>query len=595
MTKPSRPALLAVVVSAALLLFALTPAVALGARDPYVVRALDFISAQQVSSGGFSTSGGADGTGLTPWAILAIAAGREKPAAWKKGGNDPITYLQTVNLQNAATSSPNAPAFYAKVILAYEAAGRHQLIYNAGSPRIDLLAKLLSYRDPADGHFSFATSGDRRDADVSTTTWALLALCAAGQADGNVSSARSWLIGAQNGDGGWGFQTVDDNGNAVPRSVDQTAAAIQALIAARAGVSDAAVQQGIAYLHGAQRGDGGFGEYPAAVRSNAESTAWTIQAILAAKQEPTSSGWTKNGRTPVGYLRSMQRADGSFAHSTTAQGKPATGASAMLTTTQSLIALARKPFWFTQPTKGYTPNHVPAITSFTPGNGAVFASTNDVTVTAKYKDDTDGTGIKKSAVRVFVDGTNKTGNASVTTSTLTLKLVDLPYGQHAIKVRVADNAGNTVESTHTVTVSYTGSGGGSGGGGTYYPPSTPSTPRTPTPTTTLYPTPSTTLTPTPMPTDDGSVSGTPLTPGASPSGSPYPSPSAAAAESTGGGGGSGAALGGILLAMLPLGAGLSYWLHRRQAAALSGAGRGKLLAGGGTPWQRFKGRLPGIS
>jgi hypothetical protein len=47
--------------------------------------------------------------------------------------------------------------------------------------------------------------------------------------------------------------------------------------------------------------------------------------------------------------------------------------------------------------------------------------------------------------------------------------------------------------------------------------------------------------------------------------------------------------------MLPLGAGLSYWLRRRQAAALSIAGRGKLLAGGGTPWQRFKGRLPGTS
>jgi prenyltransferase beta subunit len=592
MTKPSRPALLAVVVSAALLLFALTPAAAFGARDPYVTRALDFIAARQLSSGGFGASGDADGTGLTPWAILAIAAGREKPATWDKGGNDPISYLQTVNLQNAATSSPNAPAFYAKVILAYEAADRHQLIYNAGSPRIDLLAKMLSYRDPADGHFSFATSGDRRDADVSTTTWALLALCASRQSDGNVSSARAWLAAAQNGDGGWGFQTMDDKGDRVPSSVDQTAAAIQSLVAAGASVSGTDVQQGIAYLQAAQRTDAGFGQYPSDIRSNAESTAWAIQAILAAKQQPTGAAWTKNGKSPVSYLRGMQRSDGSFAHSTSSAGKPATGQSAMLTTTQSLIALAGKPFWFTQPAKGYAPNYVPKITSFKPGNGAVFASTNDVGVTAEYTDTSGGTGINVNAVRIFVDGTNKTSKAKVSASKLSIDLVDLTYGQHAIRIRVADKAGNVRESTHTVTVSYSSSGG-SGNGGTYYPP-TPSSTHTPTPTTTLYPTPSTTLTPTPAPSGDGTVSGTVLTPG--PSGSPAPSPSAsAAAASDEGGGSSGAALGGILLAMLPLGAGLSYWLHRRQATALSGAGRGKLLPGGGTPWQRVKHRLPGTS
>jgi hypothetical protein len=47
--------------------------------------------------------------------------------------------------------------------------------------------------------------------------------------------------------------------------------------------------------------------------------------------------------------------------------------------------------------------------------------------------------------------------------------------------------------------------------------------------------------------------------------------------------------------MLPLGAGLSYWMHRRHAASLAHAGQGALLTGGGTPWQRIKGRLPGVS
>ena len=97
-----------------------------------------------------------------------------------------------------------------------------------------------------------------------------------------------------------------------------------------------------------------------------------------------------------------------------------------------------------------------------------------------------------------------------------------------------------------------------------------------------------------MPSDSGAVTGTVLTPYASPTPSASGSP-VGGRRGGGDSGGSGGALGVTLLAMLPLGAGLSYWLHRRQDASLSNAGRGRLLAGGGTPWQRFKGHLPGVS
>jgi hypothetical protein len=50
-----------------------------------------------------------------------------------------------------------------------------------------------------------------------------------------------------------------------------------------------------------------------------------------------------------------------------------------------------------------------------------------------------------------------------------------------------------------------------------------------------------------------------------------------------------------LVALLPLGALASFVVHRRQEAALEGAGQGRQLTGGGTPWERFKGRLFGIS
>jgi hypothetical protein len=50
-----------------------------------------------------------------------------------------------------------------------------------------------------------------------------------------------------------------------------------------------------------------------------------------------------------------------------------------------------------------------------------------------------------------------------------------------------------------------------------------------------------------------------------------------------------------LVALLPLGALASFVVHRRQAAALEGAGQGRALLGGGTPWERFKARVFGIS
>jgi prenyltransferase beta subunit len=597
MTKTSRSALLlAVALLAVVLLGATAPAPALAVRDRHVTEALDYICAHQLSKGGFFASGEADAPGTTPWAILAIVAGQERPTAWDKDGKDPIDYLQSLNLENEARSSLNPPAFYAKSILAFTAALQNDLIIqNAGTPRINLLAKLLTYRydledDPAtanqnediNGHFSPDVAGDRSLYDVTTTTWALLALRAADQSKTGdvVVETRQWLVDAQNADGGWGIQT------GAKSATDQTAAAIQALVAAGVDPGDTTIQRGLGFLVAAQRADGGFGYYLSDVRSNAESTAWTVQAIVAVGEKPAD--WVKNGKTPLGYLSRLQRANGSFAHRTND-----TGLSAMMTTTESLIALAGRPFPFTFKGTIYRPKHLPRFTSFKPSNGAVFSATNDVTVAAEYSDTEQGTGIDVGAVRVFVDSVNKTGKAKIYSSKISLLLVDLSYGQHKIELRIADRAGNKRTLAHTITVSYAPSSGG--GTSTTYPPPSSSTSRTPTPTTTLYPTPGATTPTTPAPTASGTISGTPLTPG--PSGSPLPSPSSTVTGQTsdGDGGGSGGLLGVTLLAMLPVGAGLSYWLHRRQAAALSTAGRGKLLAGGGSPWQRFKGRLPGTS
>lgn len=593
MTKTSRPALLlAVVLSAALLLGVALPATASAARATSITKALDFLHAQQLATGGFADSSAVDSPLITPWVMLAVVAGQENPIKWDQAGKDPLyDYMQTLNLERAAESTSgapsNVPAYYSKVILAYAAVDRPELIYAAGTPRIDLLAKLLTYAD-ADGHFSPATSGDRSLWDVTTTTWALLALCGAGQSDGNVSAASSWLQDAQNADGGWPLQT------GAASAVDSTAAAVQALRAAGVSASSATISDALAYLRAAQKNDAGFPYAPSDTRSNAESTAWTMQALKSAGVDQAT--WTKNGKTPAQYLRGLQRPSGVFEHRS-----GLVVSNSVTTTTQVTIALAGKAFPFSLGGKIYAPKHLPSFSSFKPGNGAVFTSTNDVAVVVTYTDPKGGTGVRSAAVRIYVDGANKTGKAKVSSSKLTLKLVDLTYGQHTIEVRIADKAGNGRRSTHTITVSYnpgsgdgSGSGSGSSGGSGSGTPSWGSGTTIP-PSRTLTPTPQSTPTVTPTtPVDDGSVTGTVLSPAATPSPSASGSP-AAGGSSSGSTGGSGGVLGATLLLMLPLGAGLSYWMHRRHAASLADAGQGELLAGGGSPWQRLKGRLPGVS
>ncbi len=75
-------------------------------------------------------------------------------------------------------------------------------------------------------------------------------------------------------------------------------------------------------------------------------------------------------------------------------------------------------------------------------------------------------------------------------------------------------------------------------------------------------------------------------------GSPIPSPSASAsptgAGGSGGGGSAAGFVGGTLLAMLPIGAVISYLLLNRREEVLGTASQGAVLAGGGSTWERFK-------
>ena len=122
-------------------------------------------------------------------------------------------------------------------------------------------------------------------AAVNTTTWAVIALSAAQTRQDARADAVAWLRTQQLADGG-STSNARDAGAGLVSDVDDTAAAIEALVSA--GVSrDSDLLRGTrAYLQSAQRADGGFSADENGGYTYSESTAWAVQAIIALGEDP---------------------------------------------------------------------------------------------------------------------------------------------------------------------------------------------------------------------------------------------------------------------------------------------------------------------
>ena len=246
-----------------------------------------FVASHQQADGGFAESGQSSDPNLTAWAVLGLGSAGVTP------GRSPVDYL---------TSAPASTANdLALRILALRA---------LGLDTVTLADRLESMRRP-DGRIGTL---------VNSTIWGVLALRSAGRPAG--TSVR-YLRKAERPSGGWSWY---------PRGAsdsNDTAAAIQALIAAGVGPRARPIRRGLAYLRKLQRPDGGFA-LVAGRSSDAQSTAWAIQAFAAANKEP--------GRRAFRYLATLRRTDGSYRYSKRYAVTP------VWVTSQVLPALARKPF-----------------------------------------------------------------------------------------------------------------------------------------------------------------------------------------------------------------------------------------------------------
>jgi prenyltransferase beta subunit len=205
-----------------------------------------------------------------------------------------------------------------RTILAAQACGASSYSF-AGR---NLVAEVLHARD-SDNSFEHL---------VNLTSFAIFALRAVGhsQSFSAIRDAAGWIERQQNPDGGFGF-----GGRGSPSDVDDTGAALQAL--ADAGAHNAGDLAAAAdYLIRSQNLDGGYPQQYGN-ESNAQSTAWAVQGLIAAGRNPNTVR-RRGSRSPTGYLESLLAPGGSIRYSRTGAQTP------VWVTAQALIALSGKTF-----------------------------------------------------------------------------------------------------------------------------------------------------------------------------------------------------------------------------------------------------------
>lgn len=274
---------------------------------------VSYLIAAQNTDGGWGAAPGQPTSELyTAWAAIGLEAAGRNPQSVRRDGHTALDALR------AQAGTLEGAGDYERTMLALRACDA-PVGTLAGK---NLLAGLLRYRE---GDGAFANQ-------VNITAFAIFALRAAGRgaSDPAVRAAGAWIARQQNPNGGFGFDT-----RGTASDVDDTAAALQALIAA--GIhSGGGVERAAAFIVHTQNPDGGFPSQPGG-ESNAQSTAWAVQGLVAAGRD-VEAVRHRGSRTPLGYLQSLVALGGGVRYSRTGTQTP------VWVTAQALTALARAPF-----------------------------------------------------------------------------------------------------------------------------------------------------------------------------------------------------------------------------------------------------------
>jgi len=273
---------------------------------------VSYLERAQNVDGGLGADRGQPSSQLhSGWAALGLAAAGRDPARVRRGRRSLLGYLQ-----RGAPEGLRDTGEIERTILVLRAAGRSPRRFAGRN-----LVRELARKRRGDGSI---------DGLVNLTAFGILAFRAAGKPAGRtpVRQAAGWLLGKQHGDGGFGLGRGSD--------VDVTGAALQALVAAGKRRSPAA-RRAIRFLRRAQNRDGGFPVFPGG-GSNAQSTAFAVQGIVATRRNSRRFRAPGSRREPIAYLRSLIGGDGGVRYSRGDRRTP------VWVSAQALAALKREPF-----------------------------------------------------------------------------------------------------------------------------------------------------------------------------------------------------------------------------------------------------------
>ncbi|HZU61186.1 MAG TPA: prenyltransferase/squalene oxidase repeat-containing protein [Solirubrobacteraceae bacterium] len=265
-----------------------------------------YLLAAQNQDGGFGSAPGQPSSALySGWAALGLAAQGIDPARVSHGGATLMAYLAS------GARGLSDPGSLERTILAVRAAGLDPTAFGGRN-----LVSALQGDIRADGSVSGQTN---------LTAFAILAMRAAGLSP--PGPTVGWLLGQSDRDGGFNFASAGGLSD-----VDDTGAVLEALAGVPGSRAADVRARAVSYIEAQQDRDGGFPATPGA-GSNAQSTAWAIQGLIAVGVNP--SGVHRGGSgSPDQYLDSLIAPDGHVRYSRTSDQTP------VWVTGEALMALA---------------------------------------------------------------------------------------------------------------------------------------------------------------------------------------------------------------------------------------------------------------
>jgi prenyltransferase beta subunit len=290
------------------------------AQEDPASRALAYLRTQQQADGSIPESGGGYADSEL-YAIASAADGFDPNALTAASGTSVMSYLAA---NAAAACTVSDPGACGELIQAVVAAGGDPTAFGGE----DLLATLAAGYDPVTGEYG--------NGEAFTQALAIQGLVAAGTAV--PAAAVTFLVGAQDSDGGWDYEDVKDD-TADPYDTSDTNSTAMVLMAMDAAGKHSRDASALAWLATQQDTDGGF-QYqagPYSAGSDPDSTALVVQAIVATGGDPFAAGWSTGGFTPLAYLEATQDADGGYTY----PGNPDPDA---FTTSEVPLALLLQPY-----------------------------------------------------------------------------------------------------------------------------------------------------------------------------------------------------------------------------------------------------------